>query len=41
MNEYCIENYSEKWIYSDTKKVEKDFFVDIEKASGDVMLLIM
>lgn len=41
MNEYCIENYSEKWIYSDMKKVEKDFFVDIEKVSGDVMLLIV
>lgn len=26
MNEYCIENYSEKWTHSDTKKAEKDFF---------------
>lgn len=41
MNEYCIENYSEKWTHSDTKKAEKDFFADIEKASGDVMPLIM
>lgn len=40
MNEYCIENYSEK-CHCDTKKAEKDFFADIEKASGDVMPLIM
>lgn len=26
MNEYCIENYSEKWTHSDTKKAEKDFY---------------
>lgn len=41
MNEYCIENHSEKWTHSDTKKAEKDFFADIEKASGDVMPLIV